>query len=108
MEINKLTNKVTHCITDSGFNFVKAFTELSKSCQTDKDCITFAEDCYPASTTDFLGDVSADKDFELPPPFKCAVHKLKLVATKNSGLALHDTVHSKKIYLSLHAKFSAI
>ena len=106
----KLTNKVTHCITDSGSNFVKAFPEFSSFSQTDNDCILIAEDedCYPISITDCLSDASAEKDFELPPRFKCAVHKLNLVAIKDSGLALHDNVIYKKIYRLLHAKLSAI
>ena len=48
------------------------------------------------------------KDFELPPHFKCAVYKLNLVAMKDSGLALHDNVLYKQSYCSLHAKLSAI
>ena len=33
----RLTNKVTLCITNSGSNFVKTFTEFSCSSQTDND-----------------------------------------------------------------------
>ena len=58
--------------------------------------------------TDCLSDALAEKNFELPPYFKCAVHKLNLVATKDSWLALHNNVHYKKIYCSLHAKLNAI
>ena len=65
----KLTNKVTHCITDSGSNLVKAFTEFSCSDQASNDCTSIAEDedCYPISITDCLSDASAKKDFEFPP-----------------------------------------
>ena len=66
----KLTNKVTHCITDYIFNFVEAFTEFSSSSQTD-DCTSIAEDedCYPVSISDCLSDASAEKDCKLPPHF---------------------------------------
>ena len=57
----KLTNKVTHCITDSVSNFVKAFTEFSSSSQTDNGCTPIAEDCYPVSITDYLSDASAKR-----------------------------------------------
>jgi len=43
----------------------------------------------------------------LPPHFRCAVHKLSLVATKDSSLALSDKQY-KKIYRSLHGKLVAI
>ena len=92
----KLTNKITHCITDSVSNFVKVFIEFSS--QTDNECTSIAEgeDCYSVSITNCLSDTSAEKHFELSPHFKCAVHKLNLVAIKDSGLALHDNVHYKK------------
>ena len=72
----KVINKVTHCIADSGSNFAKVVTEFSSSSQTDNDCALIAEDenCYAVSITDCMSDASAEKDFEYPPHFRCAVY----------------------------------
>ena len=74
-----------------------------------KDCAASAdnEDAYAVPMTDTLDLQPAEKDYELPPHFKCAVHKLSLVATKDSGLALADTQY-KKLFRSLHGKLSAM
>ena len=96
----KLTNKVTHCITDSGSNFVKAFAEFSCPAQAHNDCASSAdnEDAYAVPITDNLDLQLAEKDYALPPYFKCAVHKLSLVATKDSGLALDDIYTVQKTF----------
>ena len=107
----KLTNKVTHCITDSGSNFVKAFAEFSCPAEADNDCAASAdnEDAYAVPLTNNLDLQLAEKDYELPPHFKCAVHKLSLVATKDSGLALDDIyTQYKKLFRSMHGKLSAM
>ena len=130
MEEFGLMGKVTHCITDSGSNFVKAFAEFGNTnlvneipqCviqeadlddtfdidgSTDDDILvstplfeSLTPPCDSATATESTG-------FSLPKHFRCAAHRLNLVASSDCQSALDSPV-CKRIYRSLTAKLQAI
>ena len=112
----KLSGKVTHCITDSGSNFVKAFDEFGSVidkeisiCSSDDEVATQSnevEAINAVSISDFLRCEQDEKEFDLPAHVKCAAHKISPVATKDSFLSLSDDKH-KKVYRRIMAKLSA-
>ena len=113
----KLSGKVTHCIAESGSNFVKAFDEFgsiidkeTSICSSDDDVATQSnevETINGVSISDFMRCELDEKDFDLPAHVKYAAHKISVVATEDSLLALSDDKYNK-VYRSIMAKLSAI
>ena len=103
---------LTHCITDSGPNFVKAFDEFGSIiheeisiCSSDDGVATQSnevEAINAVSIFDFMRCEQDKKEFDLPAHVKCAAHKLNLVATKDSFSALSMT--SAKKYIADNGK----
>lgn len=103
-----LSRKVSHCVTDSGSNFMKAFEQYSVS--DDVLAVDDAPECNavnPEEISDVLETAVSCKEYSLPPHFKCSAHRLNLLATKD----IEDAMKSprlKEVYRSLMGKLSAL
>lgn len=105
-----IEGKISHCITDSGSNFVKAFEEfrlideindsIEESNEEDLE-----EQLEPVALDSIMGEPH-DEQYTLPPHFRCAVHRLNLIAS-DAEKALTNPV-CKKVYRSLMGKVTQI
>ena len=103
-----IARKVTHCVTDSGSNFVKAFAEFGGVNAKEIICqSTSVDDCVAKTVYDILDCDANEKTYTLPSHCRCAAYRLSLIATKDSTKALSDPTY-KSIYRSLTGKLSAI
>ena len=103
-----LTGKVTHCVTDSGSNFVKAFTEFGSAADEELGLTYEDETLHVTQISNIMSNEEEDeKEYDLPAHMKCAAHKISLTATKDASSALSDAKY-KKVYRSLMGKLSAI
>lgn len=121
VEYGLSSTKVTHCVTDSGSNFVKTFKEFSVPCPSSSDSEspsdTEENDEAQALNAESVQEVllsepleeedPLETSYELPLHFKCAAHRLNLIAATDSTRGLESPV-CKKIYRSLLAKLQAI
>ena len=112
----KLSGKVTHCITDSGSNFLKAFDEFASTFNEEMSVCSNdvaresgeVENIHAASISDYMiCEQEDEKEFDLLAHVKCAAHKISLIATKDSFSALSNGKY-RKVYRGLMAKLSAI
>lgn len=112
----KITGKVSHCITDSGSNFLKAFREFGNQEQNlapddaadPEPAMHELPALQPIEVTDIfdqIPDAESESLYELPPHMRCAAHRLNLVATNIGGL---DNDKAKKVYRSLTGKLQAV
>lgn len=108
----QLHKKVTHCVTDSGSNFVKAFKEFTvKETDNSEDSTVVDEELdplalIPTALSDIL-DEAPDEGVVLPAHFRCAVHRLNLVGSNDCEAALENSL-CKRVYRSLMAKVTEI
>ena len=102
--------KVFNCVTDSGSNFIKAFTDFS----THRDDATpnQAELGDSAMSPTSLDDILSDDDilhlsspYSLPRHFRCAAHRLSLVASKDAENALTNPT-CKRVFRKLMGKLT--
>lgn len=104
-----IVSRVSHCITDSGSNFIKAFREYAEIEEVGD--VESDEVMQPQILGDALDAVDADEttsaQFHLPPHLKCAAHRLNLVGSVDMEKAL-DNPNCKSIYRSLMGKLTAM
>ena len=99
--------KISHCVTDSGSNFVKAFKEFSIcNFPSDLDTSDGEEENVEAlqaatidsELSDHDGDGPNNQDvYRLPVHFRCSAHRLNLIASKDSLMALENPTFKKCI-----------
>ena len=108
-----IARKVTHCVTDSGSNFIKAFAEFGSENEEEIICNITDTGTSDELTAETIQDIFDDNvqtgedEYSLPSHFRCATHRLSLIATKDASAAMSDTRY-KSIYRSLTGKLSAI
>lgn len=119
-----LHGKISHCTTDSGSNFVKAFKEYQfinvDETEDDSETTLITEDnieCLPVPITriltreDALSESEENNDDDrtptLPPHLKCAAHRMSLIGSSDATAALENPV-CKKIYRSLQGKLQSL
>lgn len=107
----KITGKVTHCVTDSGSNFVKAFAEFGEQNEDvpipiEDNIIQEAAQMQAEGIAELLVDDGLS-EYTLPPHFKCAAHRFNLIATKNTALDRANPPY-KRVYRSLMGKLQAM
>lgn len=109
-----LSNKISHCITDSGSNFVKAFKEYAVIKDDDDPDINAEDDnddsderVEPVALDDLLNEAPAEPDYTLPLHFRCAVHRLNLIGSTDAEVALENPI-CKRIFRSLMAKLTTV
>lgn len=111
-----INNKVSHCVTDSGSNFVKALKEFRVSEEIgsneheEQPSEDGEEQMQPVAIAEALeaGPEEDDERYDLPRHFRCAAHRLNLVAT---GRAVDDTLANprcKTIHRNLMRKLTTL
>lgn len=102
-----ISNKITHCVTDSGSNFVKAFAKFGTATEPDNSGDGLESDgLEPQGLMELLENPDSEQqEFQLPPHFRCAAHKLNLIASNNTPI---DNPRSKKTFRSLMGKLTAL
>lgn len=110
-----ITGKVTHCITDSGSNFLKAFKVFGDQSQVGNasDNVDRDEDdvMEPAEINDILENGPAEdcpEMFNLPRHMRCAAHRMNLVATGSRVETALNNPRCKSVHRSLMGKLSAV
>ena len=110
-----LQSKVSHCVTDSGSNFVKAFKvfahqEASGPSQDQGDIQSADEEqplvAEPVNELLTEGPEEGTEMYDLPPHFRCAAHRLNLIATGPAATEALGNPRCKTVYRSLMAKLS--
>ena len=117
------TGKVRVTITDNSSNFVKAFLLYSlldsldtavtivEDAEEETEGVTF-EDVDELLTLN-LEETNNDDDltqvqYESPPHYRCATHKMNLIASKDVDKYLSSSSTSRSVYRSSFAKSSAL
>ena len=101
-----IQNKTVGAVTDSGFNFVKAFNLFG----SDADVLSNTENDSEIEYIDvesILTETEEDSMFRLPRHQKCVAHKINLIAVKDVWSALEDASF-KKILIAAFAKCQAL
>lgn len=104
--------KISHCITDAGSNFVKAFKVYTdagtESTDQEEDTENDTEaQLNPGNIEGILNQVDDDSHISLPRHMKCAAHRLNLVGAQDAEKGLLNPV-CKRIYRSVMAKLQQI
>lgn len=110
-----LNNKVSHCITDSGSNFLKAFAEFHTSPdesnqdvdEDDTDTDTSNEEAILLSEVLTNGPADTEDTYSLPAHFRCAAHRLNLIAASDAQEPLLNP-RCKRTYRSLMGKVTEL
>lgn len=109
-----IASKITHCVTDSGSNFIKAFRVYAETESEEVDVEN--EECEieinasPISITSILADAADSDDsttIQLPSHLKCAAHRFNLIGAKDAESALVNPV-CKRVYRSVMGKLQKV
>ena len=112
-----IQNKTVGAVTDSGSNFVKAFSLFqdldilspsSDASRSEEDRDEDEDQEIQYHDVEELLDSPGEAIFRLPPHHKCAAHKLNLVASVDSLAAASEDNHFKKISRAALAKASQL
>lgn len=109
----RIRGKVIRTTTDSGSNFIKAFSvfgEQSQTEDTESESDQDASEEPQAEYLDTFGILEQDSslEYQLPPHQRCACHLLNLVATTDAALAEKNNDTYKRLSRAAFGKCQAM
>uniref|UniRef100_A0A9J7X2D1 Transposase n=1 Tax=Cyprinus carpio carpio TaxID=630221 RepID=A0A9J7X2D1_CYPCA len=109
----RITGKVVKTTTDSGSNFIKAFSVFGEQSQTEEAESKSDQDSSEEPKADYLDTFSileqdSGLEYQLPPHQRCACHLLNLVATTDAALAEKNNDTYKQLSRAAFGKCQAM
>lgn len=109
----RIRGKVVRTTTDSGSNFIKAFSVFGEQSQTEEADAESDQDSSEEPKADYLDTLSILEqdnglEYQLPPHQRCACHLLNLVATTDAAMAEKNNDTYKRLSRAAFGKCQAM